>query len=495
MLTSYHAIKTDDSIPERDIKVGDTILTFAEKMPEFPGGRDSLMNFIISNLKFPTEAYQNGISGKVFVQFAVGKEGKIYRIKVIKGIGGGCDEEVIRLVKLFPDWIPAQQSGQPVCVYYTLPIVFKKEERLIEPKERMPEFPGGNDLLMKYITDSLKYPGEAKSKGICGRVEVQFVITDQGKVEQSKVIRGSIPSFDAEALRVVSSFPNWIPGKHNGKLVPVYFTLPINFKLEKCVEFQSNAQNNSKNTFIDLANEILKIDDLVHNLKLPEYPGGNDSLNQFVSRNLKYPEEAEKNKIVGTVVVGFLVSKDGKIKNMNVLKKVNPILDKEALRVVGLFPNWKAASRNGKNVDYQYSLEFNFFAHRMNLENIDTKEPSDTLKFEYNEQMDENEPLYFVEQMPEFPGGTDAMMRFLNSNMKYPLVAANLGITGRVILQFVVKKDGTICNIKVLRGIGGGCDEEAIRVVKSMPFWKPGKLKGKEVTVFFTLPVVFQLKE
>jgi len=108
---------------------------------------------------------------------------------------------------------------------------------------------------------------------------------------------------------------------------------------------------------------------------------------------------------------------------------------------------------------------------------------------------EKEEPLQFVEQMPEFPGGTDAMMKYLNANIRYPSIATEMGITGRVILQFVVDKHGKINAVKVLRGIGGGCDEEAIRVVKSMPSWKPGRQNGKEVPVYFTLPVVFQLKE
>ncbi|HEY4787934.1 MAG TPA: TonB family protein [Bacteroidales bacterium] len=108
---------------------------------------------------------------------------------------------------------------------------------------------------------------------------------------------------------------------------------------------------------------------------------------------------------------------------------------------------------------------------------------------------EKEEPLQFVEQMPEFPGGVDAMMKYLNANIRYPSIATEMGISGRVILQFVVDKHGKINNVKVLRGIGGGCDEEAIRVVKNMPSWKPGRQNGKEVPVYFTLPVVFTLKE
>jgi protein TonB len=107
----------------------------------------------------------------------------------------------------------------------------------------------------------------------------------------------------------------------------------------------------------------------------------------------------------------------------------------------------------------------------------------------------EPDPVPFVEQMPEFPGGEAARIQFLGNNLRYPSIASEMGISGRVILQFVVDKKGNIDRIKVLRSLGGGCDEEAIRVVKLMPAWKPGMQNGKCVPVYFTFPVVFSLKE
>jgi TonB family protein len=106
----------------------------------------------------------------------------------------------------------------------------------------------------------------------------------------------------------------------------------------------------------------------------------------------------------------------------------------------------------------------------------------------------EDKPLTFVEKMPEYPGGIDSMMHFLAKNIKYPKTAFDMGISGRVILQFVINKEGKIENVKILRGIGGGCDEEALRVIKMMPNWEPGMDKGKIVSVYFTIPVVFTLK-
>ena len=99
-----------------------------------------------------------------------------------------------------------------------------------------------------------------------------------------------------------------------------------------------------------------------------------------------------------------------------------------------------------------------------------------------------------VEVMPEFPGGDQAMMDFVAKNVVYPQEARDKEISGRVMVGFIVEKDGSISDAKVVKGIGGGCDEEAVRVVKAMPKWKPGKEKGKPVRVSFMMPFAFKLQ-
>jgi len=110
------------------------------------------------------------------------------------------------------------------------------------------------------------------------------------------------------------------------------------------------------------------------------------------------------------------------------------------------------------------------------------------------EEVTEQEIFTVVESMPEFPGGQVKMMEFIARNIKYPPMARESGIQGRVFVNFVVEPDGSVSNVKVLRGIGGGCDEEAIRVVESMPKWIPGRQRGKAVRVSFNLPVRFTLQ-
>ena len=100
-----------------------------------------------------------------------------------------------------------------------------------------------------------------------------------------------------------------------------------------------------------------------------------------------------------------------------------------------------------------------------------------------------------VEVMPEFPGGMQAMIEYLNTNIKYPKDAIKQEVGGRVMVMFVVETDGSLSNVRVARKVFPSLDAEAVRVVKTMPKWKPGKEKGKVVRVNYTLPVVFSIKK
>ncbi|MEE1083775.1 MAG: TonB family protein [Paludibacteraceae bacterium] len=109
------------------------------------------------------------------------------------------------------------------------------------------------------------------------------------------------------------------------------------------------------------------------------------------------------------------------------------------------------------------------------------------------EEVEEEEIFMRVEKAPAFPGGQKAMMEYLMKNIKYPAVCQEAGIQGRVIVSFVVNKDGTIQNVEVIRGVHEKLDAEAVRVVKSMPAWSPGEQQGRKVRSKFQLPVFFRL--
>lgn len=136
--------------------------------------------------------------------------------------------------------------------------------------------------------------------------------------------------------------------------------------------------------------------------------------------------------------------------------------------------------------------------HEVGIINAEAKadEALEFTRVEVKEEVEdvEEEVFLVVEEDPEFPGGLDALSKFIADNIKYPQLAKENNITGKVFVSFVVEKDGRVGQVKILRDIGGGCGNEAVRVVKMMPRWKPGKQRGKAVRTQFNLPVNFDLQ-
>jgi len=223
--------------------------TYVEEMPSFPDGTEAMYKYIYEQIKYPQLARKNGISGQVIVQYVVSKEGDIQKAKVLRGIGGGCNEEALRVVNSMPRWKPGKRLGMFVPVTFTLPVKFVLQENEIKqdekiPKdevytfvEEMPHFPGSTEDMFKYIYQSIKYPEEDRAKGNQGQVIVQFIVETDGSISNAKVVRGISPGLNDEALRVINSMNDlpekWTPGRHEGKNVPVTFTLPFKFVLQE----------------------------------------------------------------------------------------------------------------------------------------------------------------------------------------------------------------------------------------------------------------------
>lgn len=230
----------------------DDVFVVVEEMPEFPGGEDALRSFIGRTIKYPADAMKEGIQGKVFVTFVVKSDGTISDAKIARGVHPLLDNEAIRVVNSLPPWTPGKQRGQAVNVSYTIPVAFsldggkaKQKASFAAPKtpqkgekqvfivvEEMPEFPGGSDALRHFIAKEIKYPAEAQKDKIQGKVFVSFVVSSEGKIEQTKIERSVSPALDAEAIRVVNSLPDWKPGKQRGTAVSVAYTIPIEFKVQ-----------------------------------------------------------------------------------------------------------------------------------------------------------------------------------------------------------------------------------------------------------------------
>jgi len=142
------------------------------------------------------------------------------------------------------------------------------------------------------------------------------------------------------------------------------------------------------------------------------------------------------------------------------------------------------------NVDVETDLEIDMEADQ----STEVQDYAPIAENRKEEEIVEMEIFTVVESMPSFPGGDAARMKFLQENIKYPQMARESGIQGTVYVTFVVEPNGKVSDVRVLRGIGGGCDEEAVRVIQSMPKWEAGKQRGKAVRVQFNMPIKFTLQ-
>ncbi|MDO5314840.1 MAG: M56 family metallopeptidase [bacterium] len=232
----------------------DTVYQIVEQMPQYTGGEEAMMKYVAENIKYPQAAKDKNIGGRVFVSFVIEKDGSVNEVKVMRGIGGGCDEEAVRVIKGMPKWKPGIQKGKPVRVSYMMPLNFKLSDDQPEKPaqqtdankpnmkpdkngvyqicEQMPEFPGGVEALMDFVAKNVVYPQEAMDKEISGRVYVSFVIEKDGSVNEVKVMKGIGGGCDDEAVRVIKAMPKWKPGKQEGKPVRVSYMMPITFKLQ-----------------------------------------------------------------------------------------------------------------------------------------------------------------------------------------------------------------------------------------------------------------------
>ncbi len=253
-------------------KEGEVLLGVPEYMPSFPGGEMALMDYILEHLVYPQEAKDAGVEGRVFIGFVVMEDGSLGCFKVFRGLGYGCDEAAMDVVRKMPKWKPGAQRGKPVQVPFVIPVNFKLEDKMVQVKdnkpvsalnegvlvaeyvspmtdvvedpenevyqivEQMPQFPGGVSLMMEYVREHTVYPEEAKRKGIQGRVYVSFVVETDGSISNAKVLRGIGNGCDEEAVRVVESMPKWSPGVHKGETVRVSYQIPLLFMLEDTQE-------------------------------------------------------------------------------------------------------------------------------------------------------------------------------------------------------------------------------------------------------------------
>ena len=309
-----------------------------------------------------------------------------------------------------------------------------KEKDVFYVVDEMPTFNGGDPgpEFRKYIAKNLQYPESAAKNRVSGRVIVQFKVNKSGKVVDALVVRNVDPALDKEALRVVNSSPKWTPGKQEGKPVNVIFTFPINFVLQDPVK-----DDEDKSASIVLkqkdgseANPVYVVDgEVVDNIE------GID------------PENIE------SVDVYKGTSESPLIEEYNAKNGVIVITTKEGAKLLSPKEGKKVVDESGAN--------------------------------------DEGEVFYIVEDMPKFPGGIPALKTYVYSNLEYPEEAKKQGNEGEVIVRFLVNEKGEVVNSEIIRSTYKGFEAPALKVVKEMPDWTPGKQRGKAVKVWYVITIKF----
>jgi len=211
---------------------------------------------------------------------------------------------------------------------------------------------------------------------------------------------------------------------------------------------------------------------------------GEDALKKLLAENLKYPQEAKEKGIQGAVLLSIFIEPDGSISDVNVEKGIGYGLDEEAIKLAKLVKKWTPAIEKGINVRAKYDLPVKFILSENNKESVDFIGLYD------------HDNIYTYTEMPaRFPGGENALEKYIEAVMNYPKEAKEKNIKGRVFLSFIVERDGSLSDIKLVSKLGFGCDEEAIRIVKTMPNWEPAQQNKHIIRYRATLPVTFKLRK
>lgn len=222
----------------------------------------------------------------------------------------------------------------------------------------------------------------------------------------------------------------------------------------------------------------------------PMQEGGNPGygdLNTFrawVQKNIKYPAEAFKNGEQGRVVLSFVVEKDGSVSNIQILQTPGKAFSEETRRVVAASPKWKPGEQRGEKVRVRYTLPVDF---RITATAQDTKTSENKSSGE--------EPFLVVDTPPQFNGGDiNEFRRWVQMNVKYPAEALGKNIYGKVLVTFVIEKDGSVGNAEIFKSPDKSLADEVLRVIGKSPKWTPGKQRGEAVRVKFGMPVDFAVQ-
>ena len=230
-----------------------------------------------------------------------------------------------------------------------------------------------------------------------------------------------------------------------------------------------------------------KASDIYDAVEKPAVPvGGVEAYGQYLADNQQYPTAALQQGLQGTVNVTFVVEKTGVVSNVTVPQPLAPALDAEAIRLIKGGPKWTPAHNRNERVRQRVTIPVTF--------QIPQDASSGTASAPASPSSEQAQTQVVTPDEPARPvGGTDAFFTWIQENLRYPALARQRKVEGRVMVEFVVQKDGSLADTKLVKRLGSGCDEEALRLIKAAPKWNPARYKGQAMRQKMVLPIVFKL--
>ena len=435
----------------------DKVYQICEKMPEFKGGQTAMMKFIAENIKYPAAAKDAGKEGRAFVKFIVKKDGSITDAGIMKSSGDeSLDAEAVRLVKEMPEWNPGTQGGKPVNVQFTLPVVFK----LNAERDSLVVLKGGGVAVHTPVKAAVVVDGVL--------LEGELADIDSKDIESVTVVK-----YDALTAEDVKKY------KAEGKDGVIFIAL--------------KKQVNGEVNFTERDITTGEYGDILPKCEsMPVFPGGDHELMKWLSMNIKYPKAARDINAQGKIYVTFVVKADGSIADVKAINseyssnnaKVSDAMNLEAhllrcqaslnmqeheLRVVEEdIAKWE---RESEVLKEDGVAEVILERRREELEKAKAYVEESKKRIAYARSEVENAHQRLADAKSEL--GEVMVTAYKNSNGE--------SITGDELLELEKAALVSLC-------------DEAERVVKAMPKWKPGMQGGKAVNVQYTLPINFRLK-
>lgn len=428
----------------------------AQTLPIFPGGQDSLRNFVKANIDYPFGI--DTINGRVKVEFVVDTTGKVVNCKVVESdLGKAFKNIAIKIAESLPSWTPGKVNGEKVNVIQNIIYDFIPPERFQTPDQDA-EFPGGEKALTNYIRTYLKTPYRKKQQE--GTCQIGVIINEFGDIEKCTIEKSLGHDFDNEALRLVWSMPRWKPAQKNGRNIAVARTLDVNF---------SSDTEKLKGKF-----KTLYIAD-----KMP--------VERWKSC---YRMPKSEDIVPGKVIVKYMVDKFGNVDNVQIHRGLNDACDEAAIISVKLM-GWHSGQHNFRSVNVRQMAVFNFYSekHRHSQQVINKRKPLIVGEGCFYEEKTDDKIFFIVDKMPKYPDGERDFLDFIQKNLRNPSKTQK----GKIYLRFVITKEGCVANINVAHGsLGEEFNQEAIRVLKLAQKWWPGVHKGENVNVWYTVPFIFE---